>query len=99
MPCRPARSLAIAVGLAGQVFAQMNTPTGSYNLGTPAVPGTRTPESNPATAVPSSPSPGAGGLATTPPTSTGVGITSPYATQGPGTSFGAAPPPIVSPSR
>ncbi len=68
----------------------------SYNLGIPVLPGTYTPESNPATVVtppppnaapPAPPAPGsipAGTAATAPP----------GPTSGPGYSFGAAPPPI-----
>jgi hypothetical protein len=81
--------------MAGLVLAQANAP-GSYNFGTPAVPGTRTPESNPATAI-QGPQAGSGGLTT--PSTSSVGMTSPYATGGPASSFGAAPAPIGSSNR
>jgi hypothetical protein len=85
---------AVILGIAGLVLAQLSTPS---NLGVPAVPGTRVPESNPATAVPAPQSaapssvPGpAGGSSTTP---------SAGASQGPAYSFGVAPAPLVSPGR
>jgi len=81
-----------ALALAGLILAQGTPP--ATNLGTPQTPGTRTPEQNPATVVtipqpppaatPSAPSPAI-------PVSPG--------TPAPGISFGAAPPPLISPNR
>jgi hypothetical protein len=58
-------NLAASLAIAGVILAQATVP-GTYNLGTPMVPGTRVPESNPGTAVqmpqasaPSAPSPAA----------------------------------------
>jgi hypothetical protein len=91
------RASAIAAALALVLLAQAGGgPT--YNLGTPQVPGTRIPESNPGTAVatPQSPPPGAGASsgATNPASGGPSGESS-----GPGYSFGAAPPPVTSPGR
>ena len=88
---------AAAAVAAGLFLAQLGSP-GSYNLGVPAVPGTRTPESNPATAVappatstPST-SPAAGAAISTAPVSGS-------APTGPAYSFGAAPAPTIAPGR
>jgi hypothetical protein len=43
-------NLAASLAIAGLLLAQATVP-GTYNLGTPMVPGTRVPESNPGTAV------------------------------------------------
>ena len=88
-------ALAASIGLAGLLHAQLGAPGGS-NLGVPAVPGTRTPESSPATAVSPLQSPAPGGASDTGAGSTGAGTaTAPM----PGISFGAAPPPLISPNR
>ena len=84
-----------ALAMAGLMLAQMNTP-GSYNLGIPAVPGTRVPESNSATAVSPSQSPALGN-STAP--GTGAGAAGQNAAPATGISFGAAPPPLISPNR
>jgi hypothetical protein len=78
------------------VLAQLNAP-GSYNLGIPATPGTRVPESNPATAItpPSSPAPNS----STAPSAGTAAPAAPIGNTGPAYSFGAAPAPIVSPGR
>jgi hypothetical protein len=87
-------NVAASLAIAGLILAQFSVP-GTYNLGVPTVPGTRTPESNPGTAivippapVPSAPSPAA--IMVAPPASSNVG---------PAYSFGAAPPPTVAPGR
>ena len=90
---RPARrASAVAAAFALFVLAQ----AGGSNLGTPQVPGTRTPESNPGTAV-------ASPQAATPGASSGVSSSAtsptPGAASGPGYSFGAAPAPVTSPGR
>jgi hypothetical protein len=85
-----------AVVTAGLALAQLSTP-GSYNLGVPAVPGTRVPESNPATAVPA-PQSAAPGLSTAP-APTFSPTFAPSSSGGPAYSFGAAPPPMVAPGR
>jgi hypothetical protein len=88
------RRMSAFLGLTGLILVQLN---GASNLGVPAVPGTRVPESNPATAVPAPQSAApssrlgsAGGSSTTP---------SAGASQGPAYSFGVAPAPVVSPGR
>jgi hypothetical protein len=91
-----ARARLAALAAAGLLLAQTGTP--SYNLGVPAVPGTRVPENNPATAMPSPQSSETGATAPTPGASA-VPTQSPGAASGPGYAFGAAPPPITSPSR
>jgi hypothetical protein len=83
-----------AVALAGLLLAQIGTPGGS-NLGVPAVPGTRVPESNPATSIAPSQSPAPSGPAA--PSSGEATISTPA--PAPSLSFGAAPPPLVSPNR
>jgi hypothetical protein len=88
-PVRPA-AFAVAAGL---LLAQASAPA---NLGVPAVPGTYTPESSPATA-PAAPSPGSGSVP-----APGAGTAAPAgpaAPSGPAYSFGAAPGPVVSPGR
>jgi hypothetical protein len=92
------RKLALGAGLALLVLAQAGG-TSSYNLGVPTVPGTRTPESNPATAVTP---PAYGNPATAPGSgsansSTGTPTTATPGSSGPAYSFGAAPPPVVAP--
>ncbi|HXC29852.1 MAG TPA: hypothetical protein VNV38_17990 [Stellaceae bacterium] len=85
----------VALTLAGVLLAQMN----SYNGGIPITPGTSVPESSPAydrpppsrNAAPSS-SPAAS-------SSVGSGSGASTAPAGPAYSFGAAPPPVVSPGR
>ncbi|HTZ38228.1 MAG TPA: hypothetical protein VMB84_19545 [Stellaceae bacterium] len=80
--------------VAGLLMAQLGS--GSYSPGVPAIPGTRTPESSPATAVPSAPS--AAPSVTAPGAASTAG--SPLGTNsGPAYSFGAAPPPVVSPGH
>jgi len=86
--------LAASLAMAGLVLAQIGAP--SSNLGIPQVPGTRTPESNPATAMPS---PQISGSSTQTAPSTAGATTAPGTASGPGYSFGAAPPPIASPGR
>jgi hypothetical protein len=87
--CPAGPALAVAAGL---LLAQLGAPS---NLGVPAVPGTNTPESSPAT-TPVAPSAGVG----TPQASTaGTAPAAPAATGGPAYSFGAAPAPVVSPGR
>ena len=93
------RNRAAVLTVAGVILAQLLTP-GATNLGIPAVPGTRVPESNPATAVappiytPSIPdTPSSGASAPAPATG------GPVAPSGPAYSFGAAPPPVTSPGR
>jgi hypothetical protein len=95
------RNCVRALVVAGLVLAQLSTPGSSYNLGIPITPGTRVPEDSPTTRLtapqtysPSSlstPSLGNPGLGTTP--------TVPNGNTGPAYSFGAAPPPMVSPAR
>jgi hypothetical protein len=77
------------------LLAQMNAPGASTNLGVPSLSGTRTPEQNPATAMPSPPSP-------SPPAPPASNASAPPAlgsSEGPAYSFGAAPPPVTAPSR
>ena len=94
------RKAAIGVGFGLLLLAQAGSAP-SDNLGVPTVPGTRTPESNPATAAtlptyrgPPAATPGAGsvnsGTDTPPPAAPG-------STSGPAYSFGAATPPIGPP--
>jgi hypothetical protein len=96
------RKLALGVAFGLLVVAQMNGGS-SYNLGVPQVPGTHTPESNPATAVPA-PQGAAGGPAASPGsagTAAGAAATAPPTgtASGPAYSFGAAPAPVISPGR
>ena len=87
--------LAAALTAAGLILAQLNTP-GSYNLGIPAVPGTRIPESNPATSiVVAPPAPAPGGMSASP---AAAGAAS-GVSEGPAYSFGSAPPPTTSSAR
>ena len=86
----------LALALAGLLLAQL-TPPGSYNLGVPAVPGTRVPESNAATAV-TPPQFSAPASTTAPAAGTGS-VPSVSPSTGPAYSFGAAPPSVVSPGR
>ena len=83
-----------ALTFAGVMLAQMN----SYNGGIPITPGTSVPESSPATVIApprsSAPSPSP---ATAPAIGSGGGGST--APAGPAYSFGAAPPPVVGPSR
>jgi hypothetical protein len=92
----PRPPLVRALAMAGFVLAQMSGT--SSNLGTPAITGTRTPESNPGTSMSSSesPSPGASTMAGANPA---VSPPSLGTTSGPAYSFGAAPPPTISPNR
>jgi hypothetical protein len=82
---------ATALVLAGLLMAQTTGTT--YNLGTPTIPGTRTPEQSPATTIWVPP---AGPPATAAPIASGEAAGPPLS---PGLSFGAAPPPVVSPNR
>ncbi len=88
--------LAAALMTASLFLAQLTVP-GSYNLGIPAVPGTRVPESNPGTAVFAPPSPAPSSFSA--PSVAGSSMSSPVMNSGPAYSFGAAPPPTVSPGR
>jgi hypothetical protein len=82
------RAVAAMLVVTGLVLAQASgTPT---NLGVPSVPGTATPESSPATRI----SPPAGSSATISPSAT---MSNAPASPGPAASFGAAPPPTLSP--
>jgi hypothetical protein len=80
--------------------------TQNYNPGIPTVPGTHTPESNPATMV-TAPSDGASNPAFAPGATSGNSATGTPTTatpglsgnSGPAYSFGAAPPPVVAPAR
>jgi hypothetical protein len=70
------------------------TTTAPYSPGPPQLPGTWTPEQSPATTiVPPATAPVA---PTNPGQATGTGTAAPPS---PGLSFGAAPPPVVSPNR
>jgi len=90
------RKFFAASAMAGLILAQISTPGASYNGGVPAVPGTRVPESNPATAVP----PPQTAAPSAPSAGTGSSFaTAPSSNSGPAYSFGAAPPPVVSPAR
>lgn len=91
---------AAVLAVAGMVLAQLLTP-GAPNLGIPAVPGTRVPESNPATAVTPPPSytPGSSGAAPSGSAAPPPAPSEPAAPSGPAYSFGAAPPPMTSPGR
>ena len=84
-----------AIIIAGLLLAQLNPP-GGYNLGMPQTPGARVPESNPGTAVipPASVGPPAAPSSNAPAAPSGAS-----APGGPAYSFGAAPPPVVSPGR
>jgi hypothetical protein len=88
--------LAASLAITALILAQLNTP-GTYNGGVPQVPGTRVPESNPATSlsVPQSYSPSSLSAPTMGTSPAAV----PSGNTGPAYSFGAAPPPIVSPAR
>jgi hypothetical protein len=89
------RAFAATVTATGLLLAQA---AGSYNFGTPELSGTHTPEDNPGTAVARPQSSGSGALVAP---SAGAASTSgmPSAPSGPAYSFGAAPPPLVSPNR
>jgi len=96
------RKLALGSGFALLLLAQAGG-TQSYNLGVPTVPGTHTPESNPATAV-TAPSDSATNPAFAPGATSGNSATGTLTTatpgpNGPAYSFGAAPPPVVAPGR
>ena len=78
--------------VAGLLLTQFSVP-GSYNLGVPRTQGTNAPENNPATAIMPAPAP-SGSTASAPAASAG-----PAANSGPAYSFGAAPPPVVSPGK
>jgi len=84
----------VALAVAGLMLAQMN----SYNGGIPITPGTSVPERNPAVDTPRpSRAPSTGSPGASPPTGSGSGTST--APAGPGYSFGAAPPPVVSPDH
>jgi hypothetical protein len=92
----PTRAILIAAGL---ILPQLAAPTEGVSqtyLGTPATPGTRTPEQSPATEVQAPPTPAP--RAATPSTAGTAESTGPT-TPSSGISFGAAPPPITSPGR
>ena len=82
------------IAVAGLLLTQFSVP-GTYNLGVPRTPGTRAPENNPGTAIvsPSNPAP------TAPAEPAPVGNAAPALNNGPAYSFGAAPPPLVSPGK
>jgi len=82
------------IAVAGLLLTQFSVP-GTYNLGVPRTPGTRAPENNPGTAIvsPSNPAP------TTPTAPVPAGTAAPAENSGPAYSFGAAPPPILSPGK
>jgi hypothetical protein len=87
---------AAVLGMAGLALAQL-TPPGTSNLGIPAVPGTRVPESNPGTAI-APPAVSAGSSA--PVVNPGTAAPTPGSSSaGPAYSFGAAPPPVVAPGK
>ena len=96
-------AFAASLGLAGLAFAQ-TAPDNSAaqraltpSMGMPETPGVRVLESNPGTTPVTPPSyraPGAGSSSPANP-----GVTNPYASGGPGVSFGGAPAPITSPGR
>jgi hypothetical protein len=94
MERKPASALA-ALAVAGLILAQLSTP-GTYNTGIPATPGTRVPEDSPATRLPPPQSYGPSSLSTP---SLATTPTVPNGNTGPAYSFGAAPPPVVSPSK
>ena len=94
MKRRPAPTLAILV-VAGLVLAQLNT-SDSYNSGIPKTPGTRVPEDSPATRLLPPQIYGPSSLSTP---RLGTTPTVPNGNTGPAYSFGAAPPPTVSPSK
>jgi|HubBroStandDraft_3_1064219.scaffolds.fasta_scaffold723052_1 hypothetical protein len=85
-----------AMAIAGLFMAQLSTP-GYVNLGVPAVPGTRMPESNPATAAPMPQSSVPSSLSA--PTTSAGPAALPGSSAGPAYSFGAAPSPVVAPGR
>ncbi|HWD56987.1 MAG TPA: hypothetical protein VG308_01810 [Stellaceae bacterium] len=82
----------VAPALAALLLAQA-----SSNLGIPQTPGTRVPESNPATSIvtPQSAPPPASASASGP----AAPAPAPSGNSGPAYSFGAAPPPVVSPGH
>lgn len=84
-----------AIVAAGLLSAQLNPP-GGYNLGMPQTPGARVPESNPGTAIipPQAPVP-----SSQPAPGNAAAPSSSPAPAGPAYSFGAPPPPVVSPGR
>jgi hypothetical protein len=88
--------LAAILTAAGLVLAQLST-SGSSTLGVPSVPGTRVPESNPATSVMPPPNSAPSGLAA--PSASAGSTPGPSSNSGPAYSFGAAPAPLVSPGR
>ncbi|MBV8777731.1 MAG: hypothetical protein JO258_11105 [Alphaproteobacteria bacterium] len=93
------RRLTLGVAFALLVVAQI-AGTGSYNLGTPQVPGTRVPESNPGTTIAPLPSPAPASSAAGPTGSDGTAAAPAGVTpSGPGYSFGAAPMPVTSIGR
>ncbi len=86
---------AAMLGMAGLALAQLTTP-GTSNLGVPAVPGTRVPESNPGTAI----SPPAFSGPSAPAANPGPAASAPGSSDtGPAYSFGAAPPPVIAPGK
>ena len=89
------RNSAAALVLAGLMLAQLSAPGGN-STGIPATPGTRVPEDSPATRLPPPQSYGPSSLSTP---SLGTTPTVPNGNTGPAYSFGAAPPPVVSPSK
>jgi hypothetical protein len=89
------RKPAAALVLAGLILAQIGAPS-SNSTGIPATPGTRVPEDSPATRLPPPQSYGPSSLSTP---SLGTTPTVPNGNTGPAYSFGAAPPPIVSPGK
>jgi hypothetical protein len=93
-------SVATALAIAGLALGQIGfaAPSAAQSyLGTPATPGTRTPEQSPATSVSipqiSAPS------ATSPAGPPASAVPGNGAASSPGLSFGAAPAPITSPGR
>ena len=89
--------IAAVLGMAGLALAQL-TPPGGSNLGIPAVPGTRVPESNPGTVV--SPPPAASSGSSAPAANSGTAAPAPGSNgAGPAYSFGAAPPPVIAPGK
>jgi hypothetical protein len=93
-------SIGAVLAIAGVLLAQLAAPSPSAaqtysGTGTPAIPGTRTPEQSPATAAPA-PVPTANPPA---PAGSSPAIGSGTSAPAPGLSFGAAPAPLVSPNR